>query len=135
MVARLIQFLYNHAYDVHYIETSGSDIDLHCSLKNILHGQKKEDPKSFTEDRDKDQNQHELRIHLKMCEMACSFDLPALVDHALHRPFHHNQRERLATEEMPKAAATITGIHNIRMNEKLRKLFANFIVENQERYQ
>lgn len=131
MVARLIQFLYTNTYDVHYIETCDPDYSLECSLENVLQDHKKENPKTFTEDKERDHFRSELRVHLMMCELASVYDMPALVDHALHRAFQSNSNQgEMAAEEMLKATATITGIHNICKSDKLRKVFATFIIEN-----
>lgn len=133
MVARLIQFLYTNTYDVHYTETCDPESDLECSLKNVLHDQKMENSKTFTEDKERDSFRSELRIHLMMCELASVYDMPVLVDHAFHRAFQYNDTQgEMAAEEMLKAAANVTGIHNVCKSDKLRKLFATFVAERSE---
>lgn len=130
MVARLIQFLYTHTYDARYIESPSRVLGLEFSLEGVLYSHKRDSPTTFAEDREKDENRSELRIHLMMCEMASLNDMPVLADHALHRALHNVQGKN-AAEVVLKSAASIVGIHIISKNDGLRKLFANFIAENQ----
>lgn len=130
LVARLIQFLYTHTYDAPYIETCGPVFGLECSLETILQSHKRERPTTFAEDKEKDQDRSTLRTHFMMCELACLYDMPALVQHALHRALYDMQDSE--AEEVLKAAAAIIGIHNVCRADELRKLFATFIADNRK---
>lgn len=131
MVARLLQFLYVGAYDVHYLESNDSRRTLVCSLENILNAKTRADDKVFTADKKEDTTRSELEIHMMMCELAIKHEIPTLIDHSLHRAFHCHQEEGAAAEILKKAH-TIIGMLKITTDDGLRRMFAAYIADNKK---
>lgn len=135
MMARLIQFLYTHDYDVKYSKFSGARSTFDFTLENVLSGRKREADQdhNFIEDKARDQTQTELEIHLKMAELAYMHAMPTLVEHALSRAFKCNYGKDTSVQDLLKKASSIMGITNITRDDQLRRLFAGFIADNKDK--